>query len=48
MPIGRARDRTYPRSVGVLGHGFLAEPVLQRLLGAPPAATHIWTYGREP
>ena len=42
------RDRTYPRSVGVLGHGFLAEPVLQRLLGALPAATHISTYGRNP
>ena len=48
MPTGRARDRIYPRSVGVLGHGFLAEPVLQRLLRALPAATHISTYGRDP
>ena len=48
MPIGRAHDRTYPRSVGVLGNGFLAEPVLQRLLGALPAATHIWAYGENP
>jgi 2-hydroxy-3-oxopropionate reductase len=48
VPIGRAHDRTYPRSVGVLGHGFLAEPVLQRLLGALPAATHIWAYGENP
>jgi 2-hydroxy-3-oxopropionate reductase len=48
VPIGRARDRTYPRSVGVLGHGFLAEPVLQRLVGALPAATHISAYGRDP
>jgi 2-hydroxy-3-oxopropionate reductase len=32
----------------VLGHGFLAEPVLQRLLGALPAATHIWAYGDNP
>jgi len=32
----------------VLGHGFLAEPVLQRLLGALPAATQIFTYGRDP
>ena len=48
MPTGRARDRSYPRSVGVLGHGFLAEPVLQRLLRALPAATHIFTYGRDP
>jgi 2-hydroxy-3-oxopropionate reductase len=31
----------------VLGHGFLAEPVLQRLLRALPAATHISTYGRD-
>jgi 2-hydroxy-3-oxopropionate reductase len=48
VPTGRARDRTYPRSVGVLGHGFLAEPVLQRLVGALPAATHIWAYGEYP
>jgi len=48
VPIGRAHDRTYPRSVGVLGNGFLAEPVLQRLLGALPAATHIWAYGENP
>lgn len=48
MPIGRAHDRTYPRSVGVLGNGFLAEPVLQRLFGALPAATHIWAYGENP
>ncbi|HJY45656.1 MAG TPA: NAD(P)-binding domain-containing protein [Propionibacteriaceae bacterium] len=48
MPTGRARERVYPRSVGVLGHGFLTEPVLQRLLRALPAATHISTYGRDP
>jgi 2-hydroxy-3-oxopropionate reductase len=48
VPTGRARDRTYPRSVGVLGHGFLAESVLQRLLHALPEATHISTYGRNP
>jgi 2-hydroxy-3-oxopropionate reductase len=48
VPTGRARERAYPRSVGVLGHGFLAEPVLQRLLRALPAATHISTYGRDP
>ncbi|HET9302161.1 MAG TPA: NAD(P)-dependent oxidoreductase [Propionibacteriaceae bacterium] len=47
MPTGRARDRTFPRSVGVLGHGFLAEPVLRRLLRALPAATQIFTYGRD-
>lgn len=48
MPTGRARERAYPRSVGVLGHGFLTEPVLQRLLRALPAATHISAYGRDP
>jgi 2-hydroxy-3-oxopropionate reductase len=48
VPTARARERTYPRSVGVLGHGFLAEPVMQRLLRTLPAATHIWTYGRNP
>jgi len=48
VPTGRARDRTFPRSVGVLGHGFLAEPVLQRLLRVLPAATQIFTYGRDP
>jgi 2-hydroxy-3-oxopropionate reductase len=47
VPIGRARERTYPRSVGVLGHGFLAAPVLQRLLRALPAETYISTYGRD-
>ena len=48
MPTGRARYGSFPRSVGVLGHGFLAEPVLQRLLRALPAATHITTFGRNP
>jgi 2-hydroxy-3-oxopropionate reductase len=47
VPTGRARDRVYPRSVGVLGDGFLAEPVLQRLLRALPGATHICTYGPD-
>ncbi|HKN43377.1 MAG TPA: NAD(P)-binding domain-containing protein, partial [Propionibacteriaceae bacterium] len=48
MPTGRARDGSFPRSVGVLGHGFLTEPILQRLLRALPAATHITTFGRNP
>ena len=47
VPVGRARERTYPRSVGVLGHGFLAEPVLRRLLRALPAETYISTYGLD-
>lgn len=45
VPTGRAREGLYPRSVGVLGRGFLAEPVLQRLLRALGPATHIWSYG---
>jgi 2-hydroxy-3-oxopropionate reductase len=48
VPTGRARDRIYPRSVGVFGHGFLAEPVLQRLSRALPPETHLSTYGRNP
>ena len=48
MPTGRAHDGSIPRSVGVLGHGFLAEPVLQRLLRVLPATTHITTFGRNP
>jgi 3-hydroxyisobutyrate dehydrogenase-like beta-hydroxyacid dehydrogenase len=42
---GKARNPIYPRSVGVLGHGYLAEPVLTRLLRALPTATHIATQG---
>jgi 2-hydroxy-3-oxopropionate reductase len=45
---GTARDLIQPRSVGVLGHGFLVEPVVQRLLHALPSATQVWTYGRDP
>ena len=44
----RARDRTYPRSVGVLGQGFLAESVLRRLLRALPEQLTSRTYGRNP
>ena len=47
MPTGRARERTYPRSVGVLGHGFLAEPVMQRLLRTLPQRRRSSTYGRN-
>ncbi|HEX5385038.1 MAG TPA: NAD(P)-binding domain-containing protein, partial [Propionibacteriaceae bacterium] len=31
----------------MLGDGLLVEPVVQRLLGALPPETHIWTYGRN-
>jgi 2-hydroxy-3-oxopropionate reductase len=48
VPTGRARDRVYPRSVGVLGHGLLAEPILQRLVRALPEVTHTSTYGQGP
>jgi 2-hydroxy-3-oxopropionate reductase len=48
VPTGGERERPYPRSVGVLGHEFLAEPVLQRLLHTLPAATQIFMYGRNP
>jgi 3-hydroxyisobutyrate dehydrogenase-like beta-hydroxyacid dehydrogenase len=47
VPTGRARDPDYPRSVGVLGHGFLTEPVMQRLLRALPTTTHVATYGPD-
>jgi 3-hydroxyisobutyrate dehydrogenase-like beta-hydroxyacid dehydrogenase len=48
VPTGRARDGVYPRSVGVLGHAFLAESVLQRLVRALPGATHTSAYGQDP
>jgi 2-hydroxy-3-oxopropionate reductase len=47
VPTGGARDRTSLRSVGVLGDGRLAEPVVQRLWDALPTETHIWTYGQN-
>jgi 2-hydroxy-3-oxopropionate reductase len=46
--MAEARERPYPRSVGVLGHGFLTEPLVQRLLRALPAGTHVWVYGCHP
>jgi 2-hydroxy-3-oxopropionate reductase len=45
--VARARDLVHPRSVGVLGHGFLAEPVVHRLLHGLPSATQVWTSGRN-
>jgi 2-hydroxy-3-oxopropionate reductase len=41
-------DRTFPRSAGVLGHGFLAEAVVQRLVRAVPQGTHVWVFGPDP
>ena len=48
VPTGRARDRAYPRSVGVLGHGFLAEPVLRGCCARCPQRLTSRTYGRNP
>jgi 2-hydroxy-3-oxopropionate reductase len=42
------RVRSYPRSVGVLGHGPLTQPVVQRLVHAVPSGTHVWIYGCNP
>ncbi|HJV14844.1 MAG TPA: NAD(P)-binding domain-containing protein [Propionibacteriaceae bacterium] len=41
-------DRSYPRSVGVLGHELLTQPVVQRLVDALPAGRHVWIYGCNP
>lgn len=38
----------YPRSVGVLGSGFLAVPLTRRLLDALPAGTPVSVFGRKP
>ena len=48
MPIGGGRDETYPRSVGILGLGFMGLAVAQRLLAARPSAIGIVAYGRSP
>ena len=48
MPTVRARERAYPRSVAVLGHGFLTQPAAQRLLRALPLGAHVWVYGCDP
>jgi 2-hydroxy-3-oxopropionate reductase len=41
-------DRTFPRSAGVLGHGFLAEAVVLRLVRVLPPGTHVWVFGPDP
>jgi 2-hydroxy-3-oxopropionate reductase len=48
VPIGGGRDETYPRSVGILGLGFMGLAVAQRLLAVRPPAIGIVAYGRSP
>ena len=45
---GSARKTPYPRSVGVLGTGFLAPAITRRLLDTLPAGTHLSVFGRNP
>ena len=48
MPIGGGRDEAYPRSIGILGLGFIGLAVGLRLLAARPSAVGIVAYGRSP
>ena len=48
MPIGGGRDETYPRSIGILGLGFMGLAVALRLLAVRPSAVGIVAYGRSP
>ena len=48
VAAGSARESTYPRSVGVLGSGFLAGPLTARLIDALPRGTHVSVFGRKP
>ena len=41
------RKAVFPRSVGVLGSGFLAAAVTGRLLDRLPAGTNVTVYGRD-
>ena len=45
---GSGREPPYPRSVGVLGSGFLAVPLTHRLIDTLPAGTHLSVFGRKP
>jgi 2-hydroxy-3-oxopropionate reductase len=44
---GSAQGSPYPRSVGVLGTGFLAPAVTRRLLDTLPAGTPLSVFGRN-
>jgi 2-hydroxy-3-oxopropionate reductase len=44
---GSLRDSSYPRSVGVLGAGFLAVPLTRRLHDTLPSATPVSVFSRK-
>jgi len=48
VATGNARESPYPRSVGVLGSGFLTLPLTRRLVDSLPAGTHVTVFGRKP
>jgi 2-hydroxy-3-oxopropionate reductase len=45
---GTVRESPYPRSVGVLGSGFLTLPLTRRLVDALPGGTQVRVFGRKP
>jgi 2-hydroxy-3-oxopropionate reductase len=45
---GTARESPYPRSVGVLGSGFLTLPLTSRLVDTLPTGTPVSVFGRKP
>lgn len=47
MAPGSPRESPYPRSVGVLGAGFLAVPLTRRLRDTLPAGTSLSVFGRK-
>ena len=48
VAAGSARESSYPRSVGVLGSGFLTLPLTRRLIDTLPPGTHVSVFGRKP
>jgi 2-hydroxy-3-oxopropionate reductase len=46
--VTRLAAAAYPRSIGVLGSGFLAGPVTDRLLTTLPPGTSVSVFGRPP
>jgi 3-hydroxyisobutyrate dehydrogenase-like beta-hydroxyacid dehydrogenase len=48
VATGSARESPYPRSVGVLGSGFLTLPLTRRLVDTLPAGTQLSVFGRKP
>jgi 2-hydroxy-3-oxopropionate reductase len=47
VPPGSARESRYPRSIGVLGAGFLAAPLARRLLDTLPGGTPLAVFSRK-